>query len=332
MSGAVNDSQHWSRQKEIGSSVSVKFLFFLFKIFPVWLLRCLAFPVGFFYYIFSGKARIESKRFLDNVACFIDEKDLKLRKRIKNKFASLRHIISFALSLLDKIQSWSGRYNFNSIHFQDDDIGELIKELEEGRGVFLVISHLGNAEALRALLNQGKTGISRKISFTAVMDVNVSGNFTGMLKKINPESGMDIMGADEIGPASAFIFEEKIASGGMVLVAGDRTSAQSGGKNIVLPFLGKSAPFSLGMFYIASLLNAPIYFIFGMRRKELSIKSEYDMYVHKNNISFKGTRKERMEQTVSLAASFADFLEKYCKKYPFQWYNFFNFWRNGEEA
>ena len=324
-----NNHEHWSKQKEVGSSGSVKFMFFLFKIFPMWLLRCFAFPVGFFYFLFSARARKESKRFLNNVIPFIENK--KLLKKCNSRFSSLRHIISFALSLLDKLQSWCGKFKLKNVCFQDDDIEELKRELEEGKGVVLVISHLGNVETLRGLLNYGKTGVSRKIPFTAVMDVKVTSNFTTMLKEMNPDSNMDVIGADEIGPGSALVFEEKIASGGMVLVAGDRTSALDSSKNIILPFLGKNAPFASGMFYIASLMNTSVYFVFGLRKNELSVKSEYEMHVHKSNLSFEGTRKERKEQTEKLAVSFAYFLEIYCKKHPFQWYNFFNFWKNGEE-
>jgi len=328
MSKTDKDKEHWSRQKEIGSFNSVKFMFILFRIFPIGLLRCFAFPVGFFYFLFSARARRESKRFIHNITPFIDDK--KLLKKCRSRFSSLRHIISFALSLLDKLQSWSGKYKLKNVNFQDDDIEKLKNELEEGKGVVLIISHLGNAETLRGLLNHGKTGVSRKIPFTAIMDVKVNANFTKMLNELNPESGMDIIGAEEIGPQSASVFEEKIASGGMILIAGDRTSRIDNGKNIVQTFLGKPAPFSSGIFYIASLMNTSVYFVFGLRRSELSIKSEYDMHVHKSNIEFGASRKERKEKTVELAASFASFLEKYCKKQPFQWYNFFNFWQNEE--
>jgi len=321
----TKDSEHWSRQKETGGSGSIKFLFILFKIFPMWMLRCFAFPVGFFYFIFSKKARIESKRYFDNLLPFLDNE--KLIKKCKGNFVPLKHIISFALALLEKIQTWSGKYNLKNVYFQNDGIKELIKELESGKGVLLIISHLGNIEVLRGLLSKGETGVSREIPFTAIMDIKVNANFTKMLKEINPESSMDIIGSDQIGPETAVILEERIAQGGMVLTAGDRTSALDNSQNIILPFLGKDAPFSSGMFYMASIMNAPVYFVFGLRRSELSLKSEYDMYVHKSNISFNGSRKERKEKCIELASFFVSLLETYCKKHPFQWYNFFNFWQ-----
>jgi len=325
------NSAHWSRQKEVSGYRTIKFTLILFKYFPMIILRCLAFPVGFFYFIFSKNARKESKRFLFNVSEFIE--DPRLVKKCRSSFGPLRHIISFALALLEKIQSWGGKFKLKAVNYQNDDIGELIGELESGKGIFMIFSHLGNAEALRGLLNLGQTGVTRKVPFTAIMNLKVSANFTNMLNELNPQSTMDIISVEEIGPATAVLLEERLAVGGVVLVAGDRTSPIGSGNNIKLPFLGKDASFSSGIFYMASIMNAPVYFIFGLRKKDLSLKTEYNMHVHKSGISFKteDKRKERAEKSVLLAKSFVDLTETYCKKHPFQWYNFFNFWQEEDK-
>jgi len=320
--------EHWTKQKEAGGYNSLKFTFFLFKLFPMRLLRLTAFPVGFFYFLFSKKAKIESRRYLDNIIPYLD--DPKMIKKCKSFFAPLRHIISFALALLEKIQAWGGKFKFKGVHFQDDDIGQLINELESGKGVMLIISHHGNTEVLRGLLNSGQTGVSRKIPFTAIMDLKISANFSRMLKELNPEAAMDIIGADEIGPHTAILMEERLSKGGMVLIAGDRTSPLDNSKNLIIPFLGKDAPFSSGMFYMAAIMNVSIYFIFGLRKKELSLKTEYNMHVHKSNTGFAATKKEKMEKSNDLANNFVSLMETYCKRQPFQWYNFFNFWLEGE--
>jgi len=323
-----NASEHWSHQSEKAAGYwQLKFLLFLFRIFPVFILRIIAFPVGFFYFIFSKKTRIESRRFLQRTAQFIE--DPALAKKCRGVFAPLRHIISFSLSLIEKIQSWDGRFKFKNVHFQDDDINDLINLLEEGKGAFLVFSHLGNSELLRGVLNLDKTGVSRKISLTAIMDTKVTAHFNKMLKELNPQSGMDIIGADEIGPETAVLLEDRLASGGMAAIAGDRTSA-AGGKNIMIPFFETEAPFPAGVFYLVSLMKYPVYFVFGLRRKCLSLIPQYNMHVHKSTVSFECSRKERMERSALLAGSYVSLLETYCKKYPFQWYNFFDFWHKGE--
>jgi len=316
---------HWSQHSEQGGYGQLKFLLFLFRIFPVVILRIIAFPVGFFYFIFSKRGRTESKRFLQKVAPFVE--DPRIAKKCLSPLGPLRHIISFSLTIVEKLQAWGDRFPLKHVHFQDDDIKELIGELESGKGVFLVFSHMGNMELLRGLLNFGRTGVSRKIPLIAIMDLKVTAQFNRILKALNPQVDMDVIGAGDISPHTAVLIQEKIAAGGMLVVAGDRTSID--GKNQMIPFLGKEAPFSSGIFYLAALTNAPVYFIFALRRKTLSIKIEYDMHVHKSPLSFDCPRKERLQRNTLLVNSFAALLEGYCKEQPFQWYNFYDFWQEG---
>ena len=312
---------HWSRQGE--QAGPLKFLLLLFRCLPVIILRIIAFPVGFFYFLFSGRAKTESSRFLKKIAPLAE--DPKISKKCLSFFGPLRHIISFSLAIVERIQSWGGKYYVKDVHLNNDDIGELKYLLESGQGAFLIFSHLGNAELLRGLLNMEKIGISRKIPVTAIMDMKVGPNFISIINELNPQSGMGVIDANGLGAHTAVLLEEKIASGGLVMATGDRTSI--GGKNIMLPFLGKQASFPSGIFYLAALMNAPIYFIFCLRRKALSLKPEYCMHVHRSRLSFDCPRKERLIRNSLLVESFSLLLEKYCKENPFQWYNFYDFWQ-----
>jgi len=319
---------HWSQHKEKAAGYwHIKLLLILFRLFPVIILRIIAFPVGFFYFLFSKKARAESRRFLQKVAPFVKRHDLV--KKCLSPFGPLRHIISFSLNLVEKIESWGGKFQFKNIHFQSDNVEELIGDLENGKGVFLITSHLGNIELLRGLASFNRTGVSRKTPVTAVINTKVSEKFTRMLKELNPQSIFDIINAAEIGPHTAIILEEKLANGEMVTIAGDRTAAGNANgsvEKLMIPFLGEEAPFSPGIFYMAVLMKAPVYFVFALRRGDLSIKPEYDMHVHKGMLSFECSRKERLTQSTLLARSFAELLENYCNQTPFQWYNFYDFW------
>jgi len=321
---------HWSQHKEKAAGYwHIKLLLILFRLFPVIILRVLAFPVGFFYFVFSKKGRDESKRFLRKAAPFVGQS--KTAQSCRSVFGPLRHIVSFSLNLVEKLEAWGGKFPFENIHFQDDDdIEEIINELENGQGVFMITSHLGNIELLRGLASFNRTKVSRETPITAVIDTKVSAKFTRMLKELNPRSGMDIINAGEIGPHTAVLLEEKLAAGEIVTIAGDRTAASSAdGKNLIIPFLGEEAPFSLGIFYLAALMKAPVYFAFALRRGDLSILPEYDMHIHKSRLSLECSRKERFNQSSLLAQSFAGLLERYCKKNPFQWYNFYDFWSKG---
>jgi predicted LPLAT superfamily acyltransferase len=318
---------HWSQHKEKTAGYwHVKLLLILFKLFPIIILRVIAFPVGFFYFLFSKRGRTESRRYLQKAAPYAEKPDI--AKKCLSPFGPLRHIVSFSLNLVEKLESWGGKFKFKNIHFQNDDVEELINELENGKGVFLITSHIGNIELLRGLASFNRTGVSRKTPITAVIDMKISENFSRMLKELNPQSSFDIINAAEIGPHTAVLLEEKLASGEMVTIAGDRTAAGAGGpgKNLIIPFLGEDAPFSPGIFYLAALMKAPVYFVFAIRRGDLSVLPEYDMHVHKSRLPLECSRKERFEKSSLLAQSFAALLESYCKQTPFQWYNFYDFW------
>jgi len=326
----LKTSGHWSRQKEQTAGYwHIKLLLLLFRIFPVVILRVLAFPVGFFYFLFSKNARAFSKRFLIKAAPFIENPET--QKKCRSPFAPLRHIVSFSLALVEKLQSWGGKYRFGNIHFQDDDIAGLMADLENKKGVFVITSHLGNTELLRGLADFGTTGVSRKVPITAIINLAVTKNFNRMVKELNNKFDMGIIAASEIGAHTAAFFEERLSLGGIVTIAGDRTSGGKAEKSLAIPFLGEEAPFSQGAFYLAALMRAPVYFIFALRRGDLSIRPEYDMHVHKSSLSpdslpLDSTRKERLRLSASLANDFASLLENYCKEQPFQWYNFYDFW------
>jgi predicted LPLAT superfamily acyltransferase len=321
---------HWSQHKEKAAGYwHIKLMLVLFRLFPVIILRVIAFPVGFFYFIFSKKGRTESRRFLHKAAPFITQQGI--AQKCRSPFGPLRHIVSFSLSLVEKLQSWGGKFHFKNIHFQNDDAEELIRELDNGKGVFLITSHIGNIELLRGLASLNRTGVSRETPITAVIDMKVNEKFSRMLKELNPQSSMDIINAGEIGPYTAAMLEEKLAEGEIVTIAGDRTAVNAGGgKNLIIPFLGEDAQFSPGIFYLAALMKAPVYFVFALRRGDLSVLPEYDMHVHKSRISLECSRKERFNQSSLLARSFSELLEGYCKKTPFQWYNFYDFWAKEE--
>jgi predicted LPLAT superfamily acyltransferase len=291
------------------------------------LLRIIAFPVGFFYFLFSSKARNESRRYLAKAAHFAENPIT--AKKCQSRFGPLRHIISFSLALVEKLTSWGGKFPYKNIHFQDDDIGELIETLENGQGILLLTSHLGNIELMRGLAYYNRKKLPREIPVTIIYDMQVTGHFNRMLKELNSTSLLNIISPKEIGPETAILLQEKIAKGEIAAVAGDRTPAGETDNNMMIPFLGEEAQFSSGIFYLAMLMNAPVYLITALRRKILALMPQYEIHIHKLIMPPDCSRKERLAQSTELAHLFAERLESYCKKEPFQWYNFFDFWAKG---
>jgi predicted LPLAT superfamily acyltransferase len=310
---------HWSEYKEEAAGYwHLKLILILFRLLPVIVLRIIAFPVSLCYFLFSKRARRESRRFLEKAAAVAELSPKKLH--------SLKHISAFSLSLIEKVESWGGRVPFKRVCFQDDDIGTLVSGLENGKGALLITSHIGNIEFLRALAGFSRTGVSRPVEVNIIVDFAVTNQFSRMLRKLNPGSQVRALSVDDIGPDTVILLQERLASGELAAIAGDRTSAYTRNRYLSIPFLGEEAPFPYGPFLLAAILGVPVYFAFALRQRDISLFPKYNMHIHRCDISFDCQRREREGRIKELAVLFAAKLEYYCKQHPYQWYNFYNFW------
>ncbi len=306
-------ADNWYEQKQ-SNSLGYFLMFKCLKILPSWFFRFFAIFVGFFYWTFSKNARRFSKIYF---------------KRLGRKGSSLKHIICFAINLVEDVQSWAGKLNFSNVTWQDDDVGDLVSNIDSGKGSVIMISHLGNAQMLKGLASMGESGTKRKMSITTVSDANISAGFNSLLNQINSDSSFHIVSSNNIGPETILLLQERLENGEVVVIAGDRVSAHTD-RNIKINFLGEMANFPYGVFLMISLLNVPTYFVNGLRKKDFSLNANYDMFVRKCPVDFDCTRKEREERIKSAAGYYAKNLEDLCKKHPYQWYNFFDFWLNAD--
>lgn len=312
------EAQKWYKIKQ-NHSLGYKLMLFCLKVFPPVIMRSLAFMVGFFYWLFGAKARRFSKEYLKRL------NGIKKGASVKKESSALKHIISFALNLVENVQSWSGNFSFNDVHWQNDDVNDLVENINAGRGTLIMISHLGNAMMMKGLASLGQAGTERKMSITTISDADISAGFNSLLNKINPGSSFHLINSNDIGPETVLVLQERLEKGETVVIAGDRVSAHTD-RNIKINFLEQEASFPYGVFLLTSLLNCPTYFVNGLRQKDLSIKTSYDMFVKKNSIDFNCSRKLREERIKQTAENYVKNLEMLCEKYPYQWYNFFDFW------
>ena len=311
--GNLEKPKHWSEHREKAGRWQMVLFFLFIKILPAFLLSLAAYPVGFCYFLFSKKARTESRRFGARFGA--------------RHFSALKHITAFALTVVEKTQAWSGKIPFKRIHFMDDDIAALIAQLEQGKGAVLLCSHLGNTELLRALSDFRRTGVARDIPVTSVLDVETTHFFGRLLFELNPRSALKIINARNIDPGSVIALQEETEKGGLAVIAGDRTSAQNRNNVFTLPFLGADAPFPRGPFLLAALLEAPVYAVFALRKKDLSPVPDYNFHVHLLGQNEKEvSRRNRNSMMENWARQFSALLEGYLLDHPYQWYNFYDFW------
>ncbi len=314
-------AENWYEVKQ-NHNLGYKMMFFILKTFPAVFMRLLAFPVGFFYWAFGKKARLVSKDYLLKIqVSLLSDFD----KSKKLPLSTLKHISSFALNLVENVQSWAGKFSFSDVSWQNDDVFDLVKNINSGKGSVILISHLGNAQMMKGLASMGESGTEKKMSITTISDAKISQGLTALLNEINPASSMNIVSSDNIGPETIILLQERLEKGEVIVIAGDRISAHTD-RNIEIEFLGERARFPYGVFLLVALLNAPTYFVTGLREKDFSLHPKYDMFVKKNPLDFDCGRSEREERIKETARNYAKNLESLSKMHPYQWYNFFDFW------
>jgi len=176
-----------------------------------------------------------------------------------------------------------------------------------------------------ASLEAGKT--LPPFGINSIVDFSGTSKFNKLMEKINPESMVRLYSASAIGPETIIELSNRLESGDLVIIAADRTAAKNRSKSGKVRFLGQDAYFPLGAFVMASLLDAPIYHMFAVRQDDLDFKSPYELYIFKSGFDFAGSRKERMKKVLELMEEYSGHLEKLCISHPYQWFNFFDFWK-----
>ena len=78
---------------------------------------------------------------------------------------------------------------------------------------------------------------------------------------------------------------------------------------------------------MAALLDCPVYYLFCLKEG-----SKYHVIFEHVADTLKMPRKERQQKLEKVVTDYAKRLEFYCLKYPFQWFNFFDFWSDDQKV
>jgi len=93
-------------------------------------------------------------------------------------------------------------------------------------------------------------------------------------------------------------------------------------KCVTCDFLSGKADFPIGAFTLAAHFDVPVISVFVMKQSV----SKYHVYVQPITIEDSGKLPKR-EKAEQLTRAFVKELEAVLRKYPEQWFNFYNFWK-----
>ncbi len=311
---------HWSQIEETTRS-AWKFRFMLWAAvhLPQKTVEAIAAVVVFFFCLGAREVRERSRLYLRHVG--------KLQNRRISSWDVYLHVLSFALSMIEKLRGWAGKIPLSKLEVQNDDIESLLRQIDSGKGAFVLCSHLGNMEALRSLTGYSQRHSTKDFQVFPVVDFSGTTRFNDLLRELNPGLTKNCFDANSIGVETAVAMREKMETGNLVAIAADRTSSHSRNRFVSLSFLGEEARFPEGAFVLANLLKFPVYFIFAFRKRDLDIASPYEFHIIRAKTQTEKARSSQREKAEALAGEYARHLERFCLEHPYQWYNFYNFWQ-----
>jgi len=218
--------------------------------------------------------------------------------------------------MLDKILAVSGRYPFQKITVSGE---ELLKD-RFGQGGIIMTAHVGCLELCRSLAERVP-----HLHLHVLVHTQHAQEFNRLLDRFQPESRLHLMEVTDIHPGTATLLSSYVERGDFLAIAGDRVPV-GGGKTVCVPFLGHDAPFPVGPYLLAHLLQCPLYLMVSVHEKK-SYAVHMELLAEKVLVH-RGNRKESFAE---YARIFSDALARLLKQSPYDWFNFFSFWNQKHE-
>jgi predicted LPLAT superfamily acyltransferase len=302
---------HWASLEERGMDWGLRFLAFSYRLLGrrvcFWILQ----PVLLYFFLTGTRHRKASENYWRRLYSATQSRETPSRRRV------FTHFRAFGEMALDKFSAWMGDITLDDLILPED--GEIERVTQSGKGILVIVSHLGNIEVSRALSKQMDA-----VKITVFAHTEHAVKFNRLLSSYNPEAAIDVVQVSEMGPSTAIDLEARIDRGEWVVIAGDRIPVTGQKRLSDIKFLGDTAPFSQGSIILASLLKCPVYMMLCVKEGQ-----KYRVLFQKLANKVELPRRSREEAIDLYLQNYVSWLEMNCKSYPDQWFNFFEFWDRG---
>ncbi len=305
---------HWSKIEERGVIWGMDLLLKVYLIFGRRVLQFFLYPVVSYYWLLNRQGRVASCQYLVRIVTFNPELSV-----ITGLKGSYLHFISFANALIDKLAAWSGSLTLNEVETHGREA--VIYHLEQGQGVFILGSHLGNLEVCRVIAK-----LRKNITINVLIHSKHTEKFNTLLNKYADSGKVNLIQVSSVNAATAMLLQDKIEAGELVIIAADRTPVGAKGRVAQAEFLGHVASFPQGPFILALLLKCPVFTLFCLKEQGKQV-IYFDHFSDAEDIP----RKKRAAAIQQYAEKYAERLQHYCVKTPLQWFNFYDFWQVDDE-
>ena len=291
----------WARSPERGSLTMLRMMTFLSLRLGRPVARVLLYCIALYFFLFAPRARRHSINYLRRAL-----------GRTPTAGDRFRQVFYFAANVLDRLFLVNERYDLFDVSIEGEDL--MREQLARGTGTFLMGAHFGSFEIMSAV---GRRRPGLRVAM-AMYEENAR-KVTAMFKALNPANKSEIIA---LGHIEAMLrIRERLEEGVFVGILGDRTF--QGEPGLVVDFLGLPAVFPLGPMRAAAVLRREVFFIAGIYKGGNRYHAVFEKLA-----DFTQTRAAGREAAVEAAVRrYVALLEQRCRQDPYNWFNFFDFWR-----
>jgi predicted LPLAT superfamily acyltransferase len=257
--------------------------------------------IAIYFFLFAPNARRHARRYLRLA--------LGRRPSARDRF---RQILSFATTIHDRVYLISGQFEIFNITLEGEAL--VLAQSQTGRGALLMGAHMGNFEVTHSL---GRRQHGLEVAM-AMYEENAR-KINATLAAINPHLVSDII---SLGRIDAMLnIAERLERGAFVGVLGDRTLGREPVQAVSL--LGERAYLPTGPMRAAAILRCPVFFMAGLYRGKNNYHVVFERVADFSAIPA-GARNVAVRSAIE---RYAAVLDQYCRSDPYNWFNFYDFWR-----
>ncbi|QLQ24849.1 MAG: acyl-CoA synthetase [Dechloromonas sp.] len=291
----------WRQQQEKSHLAILKLMVWISLTFGRGIGRVVLYGIAAYYLLFAAAARRASRTYLG---------------RALGRWAEwpdgFRHVLSFASTIHDRIYLLNDRFDLFDIEVVGAEA--LLASLQQQSGALLIGAHLGSFEVLRAV-GRGRAGL--KVAM--LMYAENARKINATLAAINPAATEDII---ELGRMDSMLLaRDRLDQGYVVGMLADRDLGDDA--TVDCEFLGEMAPFPVGPWRMAAMLRRPVFFMAGLYLGGNRYRIHFEPLA-----DFSATPRGEAAAAIDAAQRhYAARLAHYCRLAPYNWFNFFDFWR-----
>lgn len=288
----------WQAQKETTNRFWLAALLLVLRVFGRNAARWILLPVvTAFSYVTNGPARRASRAYLGRVEG--------LRGSPGEVFRHMHTFASVSADRLILMDQGSDKFAIELVNT------ECFADLTEG--AVLVTSHFGSFDVMRV-----EADTLQPIPIHILLDVAHNQKTLALLSRLNPTMASRIVDAGVSGPKLILKLKNLLANNRLVGVMADRVVG--GQRTQTVEFLGSPAQFPLGPWLMAAMLDKPVILCFGV----FLGGNRYRVTCERLVLDSSGRAKDKAEKAL---LRYVERLEDYVRQAPFNWFNFFDFWK-----